>query len=76
MKKLLLIVLLLTSCVGKKYKYEIRGKEYVTSKGITTIHDAIWYTDTFTFNGDTLYYSNSNGKQVIILPPYNLKKNY
>jgi hypothetical protein len=41
MKKIFLLTLLLTSCVGKKYKYEIRGKEYITSNGITTIHDAI-----------------------------------
>jgi hypothetical protein len=76
MKKLLLITLLLTSCVGKKYKYEIRGKIYIPSNGITNMHDAIWYTDTIEFRGDTIYYFNSDGSQVRITPPYNLKKNY
>jgi hypothetical protein len=72
MKKIFLITLLFTSCVGKKYKYEIRGKVPVLSNGITNTHDAIWYTDTIEFDGDTIYYYNSDGSQVRILPPFKI----
>ena len=72
MKKIFLITLLLTSCVGKKYKYEIRGKVYIPSNGITNIHDAVWYTDTITFKGDTICYFNSDGSEVRITPPFKI----
>ena len=73
MKKLLFI-LLLPSCVGKDYKYEIRGKVYVPSNGPTSMHDAIWYTDTISFDGDTAYYFNSDGSEVRIYPPFIIKQ--
>jgi hypothetical protein len=74
MKKLLFISLLLVSCVGKKYKYEIRGKVYVPTSGINPMHDAIWYTDTISFDGDTAYYFNSDGSEVRIKPPFKIFK--
>jgi len=70
MKKLLLISLLLFSCTKKEYKYEIKGKVYVPTAGVNPMHDAIWYTDTISFDGDTLYYFNSDGSEVRIKPPY------
>jgi hypothetical protein len=73
MKKLMFIVLLgLTSCNIKEYRYEIRGKVYVPTSGINPMHDDIWYTDTISFDGDTAYYFNSDGSQVRISPPYTL----
>jgi hypothetical protein len=39
------------------------------------MHDAIWYTDTISFDGDTAYYFNSDGSEVRIYPPYVLKDN-
>jgi hypothetical protein len=74
MKKLLFISLLLVSCTGKKYKYEIRGKVYVPTSGINPMHDAIWYTDTISFDGDTAYYFNSDGSEVRIKPPFKIFK--
>lgn len=76
MKKLILITLvgfMLFSCVGKEYRYEIHGKVYVPTSGINPMHDAIWYTDTISFDGDTIYYFNSDGSEVRIKPPYILK---
>ena len=75
MKKLLL-GLLLVSCTTKKYKYEIRGKVYIPSNGPTSMHDAIWFTDTILFDGDTLYYFNSDSSEVRIYPPFILKENF
>jgi hypothetical protein len=76
MKKLMFIMLLgLTSCNIKEYRYEIRGKVYVPTSGINPMHDAIWYTDTISFDGDTAYYFNSDGSEVRIYPPYVLKDN-
>ena len=77
MRKLIsiLTVLLLVSC-AKEYKYEIRGKVYVPTLGLNPIHDAIWYTDTISFDGDTVYYFNSDGSEVRIEPPYILKQNH
>jgi hypothetical protein len=63
-------VLLLLSCNRKEYKYEIHGKVYVPTTGINPMHDAIWYTDTISFDGDTIYYFNSDGSEVRINPPY------
>ena len=76
MKKLILITLvgfMLFSCVGKEYRYEIHGKVYVPTSGVNPMHDAIWYTDTISFDGDTIYYFNSDGSEVRIKPPYILK---
>ena len=72
MKKLIsfIAVLLLFSCNRKEYKYEIRGKVYVPTSGVNPMHDAIWYTDTISFDGDTAYYFNSDGTEVRINPPY------
>ena len=78
MKKLILITLVgmvLLSCERKEYKYEIHGKVYVPTSGLNPMHDAIWYTDTISFDGDTLYYFNSDGSEVRIYPPYILKDN-
>ena len=76
MKKLMFIMLLgLTSCNIKEYRYEIRGKVYVPTAGSNPMHDAIWYTDTISFDGDTAYYFNSDGSEVRIYPPYVLKDN-
>jgi hypothetical protein len=77
MKKLFIVVfLILFSCTAKKWKYEIRGKVYVPTNGVSGMHDAIWYTDTISFDGDTAYYFNSDGSEVRIQPPYILKENY
>ena len=71
MKKLMFIMLLgITSCNMKEYRYEIRGKVYVPTSGLNPMHDAIWYTDTISFDGDTAYYFNSDGSEVRIKPPY------
>jgi len=78
MKKLILITLIgivLFSCKRKEYKYEIHGKVYIPTSGLNPMHDAIWYTDTISFDGDTLYYFNSDGSEVRIYPPYILKDN-
>ncbi len=68
--KILLLTFLLFSCAGKKYKYEIKGKVYVPTSGLNPMHDAIWYTDTINFDGDTIYYFNSDGSEVRIHPPF------
>ena len=69
-KTLLLSTLLLYSCKGKEYSYEIQGKVYVPTSGTNPMHDAKWFTDTISFDGDTIYYFNSDGSQVRIRPPY------
>jgi hypothetical protein len=66
----IVVVLILFSCNRKEYKYEIHGKVYVPTTGLNPMHDAIWYTDTISFDGDTLYYFNSDGSEVRINPPY------
>jgi hypothetical protein len=75
MKKILSlsILSLLVSCNTKDYKYEIRGKVYIPSNGPTQMHDAIWYTDTISFDADTAYYFNSDGSEVRIYPPFIIK---
>jgi hypothetical protein len=72
MKKLLLIALLLTSCIDKQYKYKITGKVYVPTSGTNPMHDAVWYTDSLNFDGDTLYYFNSDSSEVRIYPPFTI----
>jgi hypothetical protein len=68
MKKLIFI-LLLSSCSEIDYKYEIKG----TVETKDGSHSAIWYTDTISFDGDTVYYFNSDGSEVRIYPPYIVK---
>jgi hypothetical protein len=68
--KILLISFLVFSCVEKKYKYEIKGKVYFPTSGTNPMHDAIWYTDTISFDGDVAYYFNSDGSEVRIYPPF------
>ena len=70
--KILILTLLLFSCSEKKYKYEIKGKVYIPTSGVNPLHDATWYADSIHFDGDTIYYFNSNGNEVRIKPPYTL----
>lgn len=71
-----IISLLLFSCERKNYKYEIHGNIYIkTDEGQYVKHPAIWITDTISFDGDTIYYENSDGSIVRIMPPYILKDN-
>jgi len=65
-----IVILLLMSCGKKEYKYVIHGKVYIPTSGPNPMHDTIWYTDTISFDGDTLYYFNSDGSEVRINPPY------
>jgi hypothetical protein len=41
-----------------------------------TLRDAIWFTDTISFKGDTAYYFNSNGSVVNVIYPYRIYKIY
>ena len=79
MKKLMLIPtlsLMILSCKVKssetrdleQFKYEIKGTVY-TKEGL---HPAIWYTDTILFDGDVVYYQNSDSSIVRITPPYTI----
>ena len=67
--------LTLVSCTSKKYKYKIKGQVRVTKSDTTILHDAIWYTDTISFDEDTAYYFNSDGSEVRIYPPFILLDN-
>ena len=69
-KILLLFILLFSSCGKKEYRYEIRGKVYVPTAGLNPMHDATWFTDSISFDGDTVYYFNSDGSEVRIYPPF------
>ncbi len=66
----ILVILFTFSCNKKKYRYEIHGKVYVPTSGSSGMYDAIWLTDTISFDGDTAYYFNSDGSEVRIYPPY------
>jgi hypothetical protein len=68
--KILFLLLVVTACNKKEYRYEIRGKVYVPTSGLNPMHDAVWYTDTISLDGDTLYYFNSDGSEVRIYPPF------
>lgn len=70
LSKIILLLLISFSCSKKEYRYEIRGKIYIPTSGINPMHDAIWYTDTISFDGDTIYYFNSDGSEVRIIPPF------
>lgn len=67
--------LTLVSCTSKKYKYKIKGQVRVPKSDTTILHDAIWYTDTISFDEDTAYYFNSDGSEVRIYPPFILLDN-
>jgi len=73
MKKILLLSLLLSSCEPKKHKFEIKGKVYLSTLGVNKMYDATWFTDIINFDGDTLYYFNSDGSEVRINPPFTIK---
>ena len=72
---LLLSIFIMVSCNRKEYKYKILGKIYIPTSGLNPMHDAIWYTNTINFDGDTIYYFNSDSTKVIIRPPYTLIDN-
>ena len=74
MKKNLLIAisLIATSCTSKvDTTFRIEGN--VDTKNGP--HPAIWYTDQINFNGDSLYYINSDSSRVDIAPPYEILVN-
>ena len=75
LSKITLLLILFFSCNKKEYRYEIHGKVYVPTSGLNPMHDAIWYTDTISFDGDTIYYFNSDGSEVRIIPPYKIIDN-
>lgn len=64
-----MFILLLSSCSKLDYKYEIKG----TVETKDGLHSAIWYTNAISFDGDTVYYFNSDGSEVRIYPPYIVK---
>lgn len=65
---LLFSFLFFVSCKNE-YRYEFRG--YVNTNVGTK--EVIWYCDTFNFDSDTAFYTNSDGSIVKIYPPYILK---
>jgi len=68
-KVILFVCLMFLFSCKNEYKYEFKG--YVeTNQGKK---EAIWYCDTFNFEGETAYYFNSDGSIVKINPPYILK---
>lgn len=71
--KRILLLLLLSSCNIKEHKYEIKGKIYVPTSRVKKMYNAIWFTDIINFDGDTLYYFNSDGSEVRINPPFTIK---
>lgn len=68
-KVILLFTFVFFMSCKNEYKYEFRG--YVnTNEGQK---EAIWYCDTFNFDSDTAFYTNSDGSIVKIYPPYIVK---
>ena len=63
--RICVISLFLIGCT-KQYKYKIVGSVMLND----TLKDAVWYTDTISFKGDTAYYINSNKSIVNIVSPY------
>ena len=61
-------ILFLFGC-GKQYEYKIIGSVIVND---TLRREAVWYTDTITFKGDTAYYVNSDNSVVEIISPYEI----
>jgi hypothetical protein len=77
MKKLIMLssLLLMVSCNrNANWKYKIKGQVYFATGGPNPMHDAIWYTDTIYYIGDTVCYDNSDGSTVKIAPPYEIEK--
>ena len=72
LSRIILLLLLSFSCTKKEYRYEIHGKIYVPTSGLSGLHDAVWYADSIDYSGDTLFYINSDGTRVNIRPPYKL----
>lgn len=67
--KILIATLLLFSCKHKPYRYKISG--YIEVNG--NLHRTLWYVDTFNLKNDTVYYTNSDGSQLKIGPPFTIK---
>lgn len=65
-----IISLFLLDC-SNQYKYKIIGSVIVND----TLRDAIWFTDTISFKGDTAYYFNSDNSKVTIEYPYKIFEN-
>jgi hypothetical protein len=77
MKKLLIFSLLfLTSCDFHLFKYQIKGQIVKNQNGKTKTYNSVWYTDTFDFDEDTIYYFNSDGSETRIYPPYTVIQKY
>ena len=68
--KIFVISLFLLGC-SNQYKYKIIGSVMVND----TLRDAIWFTDTISFKGDTAYYFNSDNRKVTIVYPYKIFEN-
>jgi hypothetical protein len=66
------LLLILIGCNKHEYKYEIRGK-VKNEKGKK---NAVWYSDTISFDTDTVFYVNSDKSVVRIYPPFIIKQNY
>jgi hypothetical protein len=67
--KILILLLSLFSCQDKKYRYKISGYTEINGNE----HETIWYVDTFDLKNDTVYYTNSDGSQIKIDPPFIIK---
>ena len=65
------LLFILIGCNKHEYKYEIRGKVN-TENGKK---DAVWYSDTISFDADTVFYVNSDKSVVRIYPPFIIKQN-
>ena len=74
--KIILPLLLFFSCNKKEYRYEIHGKIYIPTSGLSGLHNAVWFADSIDYSGDTLFYINSNGTRVNIRPPYKIIDNH
>jgi hypothetical protein len=68
----ILILMMITSCGGHEYKYRVSGKVILPESPVIKSNNAVWYTDTLQFDGDTAYYYNSNGNRVNIYPPFDI----
>lgn len=73
--KIIFLLIVFLSCDKKQYRYEIHGKIYVPTSGLSGLHDAVWFADSIDYSGDTLFYMNSDGTRVNIRPPYKIIDN-
>lgn len=65
-----ILLLCFFGCNNGNYRYQISG--WVdTEDGLKL---AIWNTDTINFDGDTVYYVNSDKSVVKIYPPFIIKE--